>query len=493
MKFFISFCFVLVLSMSSVAQIGGSISATDSRSAAMGNAATANSRGIFSVGKNPANLSFNEDGRIEIYTNLLPLPLPSLSFGVGTNFMSISDLNYFFGGVPDPADPSKKIGRYLTVDDKQKFVDLFSDGGKVFTSFTMPWFSFYYNAGDKVGAFAFSINENFALDMNVPQGLAKFAMNGNATDSVVSFSDMSMKTWWLRDYSLSYSRDISDLLTNTFKVPENLFKRLTFGISFKYVQGFAYVGSETFDANITTTEDQISFNSNSTGLSAFSPDLGVKYEFDQSTYGKEAKASPLLTSAGKGFGIDFGFSAQMNDALTLAFAFTNLGSVKWNTNAARFTYDNSIVLNSLTEKSETDTAKERVKRYKGEYISEFSTSLPGVFRFGAAYQLDKAPFIGDAFPGTMLLTFDFIQGLNEMPGNSKKPRVAFGTEWKPMNWIPFIRTGVSFGGVDKFNWTLGLGFNGGIFDFGIGTKDFHQLLSNNLKRGSIAFDTRWKF
>ncbi|MGE5680857.1 MAG: DUF5723 family protein [Bacillota bacterium] len=493
MKFIMPFILLLLITVCTAAQIGGSLSATDARSAGMGNTGTASSRGIFAIGKNPANLSFSETGRLEILTNLLPLPLPSISAGVGTNFLTIKDFNYFFGGVPDPADPAKKVGRYLTIEDKQKFVDLFSDGGKIFTSVNIPWFALTVNAGEKTGSFGVSANENFAMYLDLPKGLADFAMNGNTSDSVVSFSDMQMKSWWLRDYSLSYSRDINDLLTNFFSVPENLFKHFSLGITVKYVQGFAYVGSESFNANITTNDEKIMFNSDAVGLTAFSPDLAMKYEFDSTTYGKEANASLFPQTAGTGLGFDFGITAQLNDALIVGAALTNIGNINWNTNAARFAYNNSLELTSLTEKEERDSLSDKMKKYKGEYVSEFSTALPGAFRFGVAYQLDKAPFIGNAFPGQLLLTFDFLKGFNDLPGNSTKARTAFGLEWKPMNWIPFIRTGVSMGGIDKFNWTFGIGFNAGLFDLGIGTKDFHQFLSNDFKRASVAIDTRWKF
>ncbi|MEI7811382.1 MAG: DUF5723 family protein [Ignavibacteria bacterium] len=494
MKFFITTSLLLILSICSQAQIGGSASGYDAQSIGMANTYTAASTGVFAIGKNPANLSFSDNGRFEVQTNIIPLPFPSISFGAGTDFLSINDYNYFFGGVPDPANPGgKKIGRFLTAEDKNRLVSMFEDGGTVSTGFSMPLLKIFYKAGDKAGAFGFSISDNFAMEMKFPKGLANFAMNGNSADTLTSFSDGKFTAWYLRDISLSYSRDINELLTNTFNMPQNLFQRFSFGISFKYVTGLAYAGSDNLNASMITSSNQIMFNSNSSGLVAVSPDFGTKYDFDSLSQKKDANMGPFPASAGSGIGIDIGFTAQLNDALIIGFALTDLGNITWNTNAAKFTYNSSVSLTDLSETSQRDTAQKRIKEYKGEYISEFSTSLPGALRIGASYQLDKDPVIGGLIPGKLLIAMDFNMGFNDMPGNSTKPRVSLGTEWKPMDWVPFIRTGLSFGGNDSFNWAFGLGFNAGVFDLGIATRDFQYMFSNDIKRTSIALDTRWKF
>lgn len=492
MKLYINFILVLLLCTAVQAQIGGSVSATDARSTGMGGTFTASSRGLFAVGKNPANLSISENGRLEIQTNLIPLPLPSMSMGIGTDFMTIENFNYFFGGVPDPANPSENIGRPLTNADKQRFVDMFADGGNFYSNVSLPIFGIYVKASDKAGAFAFSVNDNISFNMSVPKGLPQFAMNGFGNDSLVSFTDLKARFWYLRDYSLSYSREMYDVLEG-MGVPKDLFQSFSFGITVKYVQGFAYAESERFNASITSSMDRLLFNANASGVSAFSPDFAVKYEFDKATYGKEAKFGPAPASAGDGIGIDFGFTARLNNQMQFAFAMTNIGNISWSTNAARFTYNNSIELTSLTEESQRDAASDDLKEYKGEYITDLSTPLPTALRLGAAYEFDKETAVGAAIPGKLLLTVDYNQALNDMPGNYNSSRVSFGMEWKPMNWIPFIRTGISMGGVEKFNWALGLGFNAGVFDLAIATRDFDNLISNQAKRGSVAIDTRWKF
>ncbi|MCU7491608.1 MAG: hypothetical protein HF300_15155 [Ignavibacteria bacterium] len=492
MKYFFLMSFLLVIYINSEAQIGGSYAPSDARSTAMGNTYTASSRGIFAVGKNPANLALTGNNGVEIQTVAIPLPLPSINIGLGTNFMSIKDYNYFFGGVPDPADPSKKVGRLLSPADKEHFADMFKDGGNVFTDISMPLFNLYINAGEKAGAFALTVNDRVSVDFTAPEGLANFAMQGNPEGSVINFSDAKLTAWWLRSYGLSYSRQINDLLTNVFKLPGNMFEQVTFGVTIKYIQGYAYAGTDQFNASIETNDNGIIADAQARGLIATSPNLGITYSFDSLSTKREGKFSAFPTPAGSGVGLDFGLTAKVNDILTLGLALTDAGSVKWKTNAAEYSYTNHIDLTDPTNKDKMDEIGDSSDNYEGRYLSSFSTSLPLALSLGATYQLDKAPFISD-FPGSMLLVLEYHQGFNDLPGNSTTPRFGLGFEWKIANGVPFIRSGISAGGRENFNWTFGLGFNGGIFDAAIATRDLNYCFSNSLKRVTLALDTRWKF
>ena len=63
-----------------------------------------------------------------------------------------------------------------------------------------------------------------------------------------------------------------------------------------------------------------------------------------------------------------------------------------------------------------------------------------------------------------------------------------------MDWIPYIRTGFSFGGLLGFHWGFGLGINAGFLEFNIGTLDLQSLVAPQTgKDFSIALDSIWKF
>ena len=78
-----------------------------------------------------------------------------------------------------------------------------------------------------------------------------------------------------------------------------------------------------------------------------------------------------------------------------------------------------------------------------------------------------------------------------MPGNSTNPRFALGTEWLPLGWFG-VRSGVSFGGYDDFNWAMGIGFNAGLLQIDIATAYTHSIFyGNNARRLGFAVSSRW--
>jgi hypothetical protein len=105
---------VLLFSIPVYAQYG-SVGVKDARSMGLGKTHNATSSGIFSVGINPANLSYESQNLFEIAT---VLPLPTISLRTGTDFISFNEFNYYFGGVN--GEP-----RYLTDEDKEKLNSLF--------------------------------------------------------------------------------------------------------------------------------------------------------------------------------------------------------------------------------------------------------------------------------------------------------------------------------------------------------------------------------
>ncbi len=79
-----------------------------------------------------------------------------------------------------------------------------------------------------------------------------------------------------------------------------------------------------------------------------------------------------------------------------------------------------------------------------------------------------------------------------MPGNSVNPRISVGGEWKPMDWIPYIRTGFSFGGNFGFHWAFGLGFRADMLEFNIATTDLQTLIApNSSKYISVSIGSSW--
>jgi len=474
-----TFLLNILLAVTIFAQAGGSVGTSDARSVGMAKTYTAASRGIFSIGHNPANLMFSDDNHFEMTT---VFPLPNLRLRTGTDFLTIEDYNYFFGGVEQP--DGSVDGRELTIADKDRLKSLFNDGGFFVADFSTSVLSVSYKASDAVGAFALGVEDIVSFKLNFPEQFIHLALDGNTAGKIYNFNDADMKGWWLRNYSLSYARDLAE-------IPQDIFKKISAGITLKYVQGFSYAGTEHVKSYFETgANNQLITHGDFLAYAAFSPDMNVKYDFDSTETDNESSFSPFPTPAGTGFGFDLGLSAQLDEVWSFGLAVTDIGNITWNKNVAQYSSNQAFYLTDITDDDILDSVKNSFVG-EGQYVNEISTALPTALRMGVAFELHK---LVASFPGQMLVALDYNQGFNNQPRNSTKPRFSMGLEWKPMDWIPYIRTGVSVGGRDAFGWAFGLGIDAGFLDFNFASPDFHYLLmANNAKRVALSLDTRWKF
>lgn len=466
------FILVFIFSANAYSQSGGSIGMSDARSDAMGKTKVTSSFGLRALGNNPANLFSDSLKHVEF---IIPFPLPTISGSVGTNFISVDEYNYFFGYSTKDAD-GKTVGRYLNDSDKSRLKNLFADGGAVTSDAHVQFFAISVKPSNAFGTIAFSMSDVISSNLTFPQGIVSIALDGNPVNQVYNFNDTKMKAWWLRKYSLSYARSLNIL---------PVFKQISVGVSFNIIQGFAYAGLDHVNTQLTTGDgDVITGKGDFLAYAAFSPDFNVKYDFDKSTTAKkDFKFSAFPTPAGNGFGFDFGVNAKLNDVWSFGFAVTDIGSVTWNKNAAQYSSNLPIYLDDLTNQSQRDSlVKALTGKDGGKYISEFSTNLATALRFGASMNINNK----------LLLAFDYNQGFNDQPGNSKKPRFSIGADW--MFGFFALRTGFSFGGFDRFNWGMGCGFDFGFLEMNLGTPDFESVVSpNTAKRITFAIDSRWKF
>lgn len=459
------------------AQGGGSISGYDATSSALGKTSTAISKGLFAVGKNPANIL-----NVKKYWEVVSVfPLPSFNFRVGTDFITLKDYNYYFGGVTDAQN--KKTGRYLSLDDKEKLKSIFEGGGLVFTDLSAQVFSVLYKPNTSIGAFAFSIFDVASASMNFPQDIITLGLYGNDISKVFNFNDADCSAWWIRKYSFSYAKSFPDL------VPKYM-KELSIGISLNIVSGFAYAGINEVDVTTGTSfKNEIIGKSKFIAYSSFSKSLNVEYDFENVSEKKSYSFNLFPSPAGFGFGFDFGFNLNVNDVTRIALAVTDIGKIKWTERVAEFSSDNDLFLDDITNKKQRDSLVDNLFG-DGKFVGSIITDLPTALRFGFALQLDKPM----NYSGKVLFGFDYNQGFNNQPGNSKIARFSFGVEWFPPNWILGFRSGCTLGGYDKFGWALGLGIESGLLEFNFALPEFQYLFTpDKAKKIAFACDSRWRF
>lgn len=458
----------------------GSVGALDGRSTGIGKTGVVSSRGIAALWHNPANLSmYNGDHRFEIWSMA---PAPNLNVRLGTDFLTIDEYNYFFGG--ETNSKGETVSRYLTESDKNRLRDAFEGGGFFVSDFSFNLFGVALRT-NHAGTFAFNITDVIAGKVNFPVNFVNIAIDGNKKNFIYDFNETDLKFWWLRKYAVSYALSMGPW-TN------KIFKSFAFGFSLNFISGFTYIGLDNIHTEIGTDQ-----NNNFVGkgdylaYSAFSPDFNVKYDFDPNPK-KKGSIGPFPSAAGSGFGFDFGFFAEINDKWSAGISFMDLGSVTWDKNAAKFSSNQPIFLDDITSKSQRDSLVDALSG-RGELIDEFTTSLPGAFHLGVALNLHEV-FGKDNFEGKTILTFDYLQGFNNQPRNSTSPRFGFGVEWKPDSWIPYLRMGMNFGGADKFGWTAGMGIDFGFLEINFATPDFQYFfMPAQAKRVSFSANNIWKF
>jgi len=466
---FISSIVIALLSVSLFAQ-AGSTGLTDPVSAAMGKTYTTTTRGIYAIGINPANLALSDTGHIEV---VLP---PDLSLRVGTDFLSINEYNYFFGGVRDST--GKKVGRFLNNSDKDRLRNLFKDGGKIFLDASSLDLAFSYKPSEKFGAIGFTVQDVFSTKFNFPAGVIDLAVSGNPIGSEYNFNDFRLKSWYLRTYTLAYARNFNNLFPK-------LFKNFSIGVSYKYVAGYGYASLDknkivlktNADGTITETTDLVFHTS-------VSPDFGISYNFDSTTSGNSSNISVFPTAAGSGHAFDIGFAAELNDEWSFGLAITDIGSITWKEQTVEYTSNSTYIITDVSDSTQRNSLVDSIKII-GKYTSKFRSAMPTCLRLGATYIF---------VPNLFKLAADINIGFNDNPRNETSPRFSIGGEWNPLKWLPYLRGGFSFGGDESFSWSVGFGVNAGSVEFNVATSDFQYIFApKDANKLSCSFGWRWRF
>ena len=467
---------LLLFAFNLKAQNGGSISYPDARSVGMGSQFAVTSAGVYSISTNPANLALSKSN-IEIAT---VIPIPNFSGSTGSDFMNVSDFNYYFGGVRD--ENGLLVGRFLNADGKHDLLSQFDSGNEIRTSGIVNLFSVSVITDENIGAFGFSINDIFGQKAGIPKDIVELALFGNEIGREYNFDGFKLSSSYLREYDLSYARDFSNLL-------DEVFTNFTAGITLKYIQGYAYSEIERADTKIITNEDySIHVVNDMKANFAISPDLGVNYDFDDS--GRRSSIGAFLSPVGSGWGMSLGFAAQLEDTWTFGLSITDIGTVHWNQETVSYTANGDVLITDITDSELLDSLTSAVEPV-GAYSNGFTSNLPTVLRMGATLRLDK--FIDGNFPGEMLLAIGYNQGLTNGVNNTTFPLFSIGFEWKPIEVIP-IRSGIAIGGIDGIAWSFGFGIDARIVEFNLATSNMTTVFNgNNTKLVHVVIGSKWKF
>lgn len=420
------------------------------RGLGMAGSSAAASRGLDAIGINPANLALPDDGSVS-------LSLLRAGAGVGSDFMTYGMYNKFFTGVESPTG---RIARNLSESDKQELIDAFPGGiGLIGAGAEVRPIGLALRF-DGFATFALTATERVAASAQVPSSYARFLLEGVTPGSSYNFGGARGAAAWTREYALSAGVLLPD-------VP--WVRSWSGGVSLKLVHGFAYAA---------VTRDDTWLSAGSDGILDANIDIaGVSSHADLQ--------GPFPAPAGSGIGIDLGVSARVNEFLLAGVSVTDIGSLRWDGDVKDVYGQGRLHLDDPTSSAQRDSIENAVtgKTRPGE---AFTVGLPTTLRLGVEVELDSIRWVRNFLFGEMTAACDFRQGFSDYPGSSRVGRLSLGLEYRPWRFFP-IRTGVAFGGADRFNFALGFGLRFWVVQLDVASDNIGWLFSHDsFSRGSLG-------
>lgn len=429
---------LLGCSYASFAQIDMGIPAATGK----GGTATAMIGNFDCIGINPSALGWRDNYRFSFTVANVGLSAQSRAI----------DLPTLKGALLHPQDT-------FTQQQKDEFAMKFATPDGFNLNANVNWFaaSFYT---PKFGGLAINVRDRAFAHVTLNQNMADIMFNGfNASayqDSTAygqqmsSFLDGTRFTMLhYREVNIAYGRKLFGLGTkdDEGKQPVEFFG----GFGFKMIWGLGNIDVKIGDGTLT-------------GHTSMSTSYEINYG-DIQNFTAE-KSAMLFNSVGKGQGIDFGFSAMINEKIRAAISFTDIGQIEWQDNlliagdTVMPTLDSSETgVNSWDLNSQASYFFDDFMKYLpgGTYV----TKLPGRMRLGYGMKIGERLNIGA----------DVVFPLNQTLYNLSSPYIAVGGEFKLAEWIRF---NAGFSGNKELGWNVPAGLiigPIGFFEFGLATGD----------------------
>ncbi len=419
------------------------------------------STGIDAYGINPANYysygNFKTDLGSEVY-KLKRKSKPEWQIAIanlGGGYGSDKSLNFYSTYLKYLSIRRETFAnRFLNLDSVFNFrANVLPDKNtEVNYDFELKWFSINYT-DPRFGAVNFTISDKVGLNTNVlnknesfPLPLIQFE-NGGKYDILKADLHLSEAiAWWIRKYTIGYAQKFEN---------KGLIRNFTFGFSASLVHGFGnaiiYNSGIKMDTYGIKNDNRGNHIDSLKGKQDFYSLQSLTDLFQDYIDGAQTHFTFFPRPAGKGFSMDAGINLQIGDNLWIAASITELGFIKWtyntlvNKDTNDFNYKNFYVL------SEDPTYNQFVNdldgldtRYTG---AAYTTDMPTKFRMGVLFKPNDE----------LSVELDWAKGTNNLPGNDTRDKISLGAEYYITKNIP-VRSGVSVGGSDSFNFSLGAGY-----------------------------------
>ena len=404
--------------------------AIDARAAGMAYSNAADTRGLQSVGLNPATLALQTSYKFEF--NLL-----SINATANNNSFKKSQYDRYF-----------TTGNLLSSADIDDIINSIPAGGLRADGVAhVNTISFY------VPNFSLSLIGLGTGKVNVPKNVFELPLKGNTGQQgrIYNFDDAEGSDWVGIGVIASGAYD--------FKMGENSpLDRMSLGLSLKYYSGLH------FDNVVKSRGELQNFD-----LENNKPFINLDGEIEL-----------LSADGGGGVGIDVGVLGIFKENFTFGITLLNVtSSMSWGTKAERRTlniHGDSLSLPDRVRDSlivDTDTSLA---------LNSFATQLPAIMDFAFAYQP----------AAKMTVTAEYEQGLNDEMGGTKRPRVGFGFEYRGIPLLP-LRAGFTFGGKTGASFALGAGLNFKNWYVDAAYLNHGRIIPDDFKGIGLALSSRLRF
>ena len=428
---------------------------TNARNMGMANVYTATSYGLYSVHINPSLLAKE---RLNGNKQRFSLMLPNVSAQAYNKDVVLDAINYFTETRPI------EIVRDI---DPEKIMNALEMGGRIYLDGSFGYMSFGYSPSEKIGSFAFSMNDIIKTVIILPKVAVDVIEDPDKTGGTISLNELSMNTVWLRSYTVSYGREID--------IRQEGVDGVYVGGALNYYNGFLYSLIDVKSSVSLELGDEFLF--------------GLTYKADVISSSSEDFSMPLPKPTGRGFGLDIAGSIEFTKGVTVGLAFTDIGSIKWTGNTRKREMEGVIRIDSNTTLEDIRSYFDSVNVITTDE-NEFRSQAPTTMRCGFAFRIDK--MVGK-FPGRMTAALDIDQDISVNESRDLIPRFALGLEWKPGNYWPVFLTGISYDRYGQRRMALGLGYELKFLEIYFSTAEVAPWLGGGRDMFSASLTTVWYF
>ena len=170
----------------------------------------------------------------------------------------------------------------------------------------------------KKNYFHFRIAEMMNTNFSIGKEFFRFVLYGNGSDhylgNTVTFDKNSFNLTYYREYSLGYTRQITD--------------KLNLGVNLKYLQGIANISTEDMEASLYTDPNDFTLSAQ------------TNIRINTSIPWKEGSgfqpADVFTVTGNSGFAFDIGGQYLLNNKWSFSASVLDLGNIKWNNNLKNF-------------------------------------------------------------------------------------------------------------------------------------------------------------